>query len=177
MTTTKLIMIVIALIVAQVCNAWAPGITAYTAPKGFPTSAFQSYYTLPASPTQEPQPIISDPVLSTIFPFELTNPDEIPLINTVDPLYFPTTTTSIAASSQPTYLASIVSQVSDIISSTNFDSNCTKCIAALKAAQPAAKAVPTLLPGAMVSLCQSFKYASNATCVQSYNASTFGDVW
>src|SRR5438552_3836562 len=41
-----------------------PGVKAYTPPFGFPTSAFASYYFLPASPTQEPQPALYDPVLN-----------------------------------------------------------------------------------------------------------------
>ena len=40
----------------------------------------RSYYLSPAQPTQQPQPIIYDPVLDLSFPYELTDPDNIPNI-------------------------------------------------------------------------------------------------
>jgi hypothetical protein len=164
------------LLVAGVQSASAPGSSTYLVSAGFPTSAFSSYYFLPASPTQEPQPAIYDPVLNKTWPYNLTNPDTIPTADP-DPIYYPVPTTSIAAAAQPSYLAQVVASVSGIIKNSNYTSNCTKCVDALAAGQAAARAVPSLVPDALVALCQQFKFSSNTTCAVNFEASTFGAVW
>lgn len=49
-----------------------PGASLYTAPYGYPTTAFSSYYPTPSG--QEPQPALHDPVLNITFPRNLTDP-------------------------------------------------------------------------------------------------------
>jgi hypothetical protein len=156
--------------------ASAPGASSYVAPAGFPTSAFTSYYFLPASPTQEPQPAIYDPVLNKTYPSNLTNPDTIPSEDP-DPIFFPSPTTSIASAVQPTFLSQVVTSVTAIINNSSYTSNCTKCIDALAAGQAAAKAVPSLIPDALVALCQKYQFASNSSCEESYSGTTLGAVW
>jgi hypothetical protein len=65
-----------------------PGNKAYTAPAGFPTSAFSSYYLSPAKPTAEPQPALYDAVLNITYPANLTNPFTIPQEDN-DPVFYP----------------------------------------------------------------------------------------
>ncbi|KAJ6133024.1 hypothetical protein N7471_008239 [Penicillium samsonianum] len=55
----------------------------------------RSYYLSPAQPTQQPQPILYDPVLELTFPFELTGPDNIP--DNQDEVYFPVPRTHMPA--------------------------------------------------------------------------------
>jgi len=45
--------------------AQAPGAEQYVVPAKFPSSIFKSYY-VPASPTQNPQPAVHDPVLDIV---------------------------------------------------------------------------------------------------------------
>jgi hypothetical protein len=164
-------------VLIQSCSAAsAPGASSYVVPAGFPTSAFTSYYFLPATPTQEPQPAIFDPLLGKTYPANLTNPDTIPTVDD-DPVYYPTPSSSIAAAAQPTFLSQVVASVSAIINNSSYTSNCTKCIDALVAGAPAAQSVPSLVPNALVSLCQQFKFASNSSCVASYAATNYGATW
>jgi hypothetical protein len=169
-------LLIVCQILVQSIRAAAPGSSSFVAPAGFPTSAFTSYYFLPSSPTQEPQPVIYDPVLSTTYPANLTNPTAIPSVDT-DPVLYPSPTTSISAAAQPTFLAQVVASVTAIINNSSYTSNCTKCMDALAAGQVAALAVPSLVPAALVQLCETFKFSSNATCQVNYENSTFGAVW
>ena len=66
----------------------APGVSVFTSPRGFPTPVFSSYYVSPA-PTREPQPALYDPLLNITFPLNLTDPHDIPDVDT-DPVYYPT---------------------------------------------------------------------------------------
>jgi len=70
-----------------------------------------------------------------------------------------------------------VSQIGNIIASTDFPSNCSKCVAGLNVAKTAALLAPELVPAAMVSLCQQFQLHSNATCEEDFAANTFGAIW
>jgi hypothetical protein len=153
----------------------APGVSSYIAPAGFPTSAFTSYYFLPSSPTQEPQPALYDPVLKKTYPLNLTNPDAIPSQNT-DPILYPSPTSSVAPSAQPTILNQIIASVEAVLTNSNYTSNCTKCVDALVAGAAAAKLVPSLVPSALVQLCQKYKFASNSTCQVTYGATNYGAV-
>jgi hypothetical protein len=67
----------VSLILVSAHNVWAafslPGVSSCVASAGFPTSAFASYYFLSASPSQNPQPAIYDPVLNITYPVNLTN--------------------------------------------------------------------------------------------------------
>jgi hypothetical protein len=156
-------------------SASAPGVTSYVAPAGFPTSAFTSYYFLPAKPTQEPQPALYDPVLNITFPANLTNPNTLPAHDD-DPVVYPVPSTTLSPAAAQSLIASVVANVSKIVSDTTL-SNCTKCHNALTAAKPAALLAPSLVPEAMVSFCKASKFFSNATCEENFEASTFGAVW
>lgn len=152
-----------------------PGASSYVASAGFPTSAFSSYYFLPASPTQEPQPAIYDPILNTTFPYNLTNPDTIP-DHDPDPVVYPSPTASLSPAAQQTFIAQVIANVSKVISNTS-GSNCTICQAALAAAQPAALVAPSLVPDALINVCKASKLFSNATCEENYEATNFGAIW
>jgi hypothetical protein len=96
-------------------SAILPRISAYVAPYGFPTSAFSSYYFLPATPTQEPQPALYDPVLNVTYPANLTNPDTIPDKDD-DPVYYPSPTASLSADAALDFLDAVVKNVTAVIS-------------------------------------------------------------
>src|SRR5579859_6281675 len=78
----------------QAKSSSAPGVSLFTAPAGFPTAVFSSYYVSPA-PTQEPQPAIYDPVLNFTFPPNLTDPHNIPDVDT-DPVYYPVPVSNVS---------------------------------------------------------------------------------
>ncbi|EAW11633.1 PPN1 endopolyphosphatase family protein [Aspergillus clavatus NRRL 1] len=151
-----------------------PGASFYVAPAGFPTSA--SYYYLPAKPTQEPQPVIYDPVLNTTFPYNLTNFNTIPTENT-DPVIFPEPVEELSDSEQRVLMNAVVVNVTEIITESSADGSCARCKTALAAAKPAALYAPSLVPDALVSLCKKFAFKSNATCEGDYASSAFGAVW
>ena len=153
-----------------------PGSKAYTAPAGFPTSAFASYYLSPAKPTAEPQPALYDAVLNITYPANLTNPHTIP-DHDDDPVFFPPALANLTETQTQVLLKGIVAQISEIIEGDNINGNCSKCIAVLNIAQPAAVLVPEALPKVMVSLCKKYKFHSNETCEEDFDASTFGSVW
>lgn len=153
-----------------------PGSRAYTAPAGFPTSAFSSYYQSPAKPTAEPQPALYDAVLNITYPSNLTNPFTIPQED-LDPIFFPPALANLSDAQTDTFVESIISQVAEVIERDNVVGNCSKCIAALSIARSAAVLVPEALPEAMVSLCKKYKFHNNETCEEDFEASTFGSVW
>lgn len=57
--------VVLAALTIDYVLAQAPGAEQYVVPAKFPSSIFKSYY-VPASPTQNPQPAIHDPVLDIV---------------------------------------------------------------------------------------------------------------
>ncbi|KAL5118164.1 hypothetical protein ACEQ8H_003999 [Pleosporales sp. CAS-2024a] len=153
-----------------------PGAKAYTAPAGFPTSAFSSYYLSPPKPTAEPQPALYDAVLNITYPLNLTNPFTIPQEDN-DPLWYPPALANLSEAQTQSFIDEITSQISEIIGGSNVVGNCSKCIAALSIARSAAVLVPEALPEAMVSLCKKYKFHKNATCEKDFEASTFGAIW
>ncbi|KAF8622021.1 hypothetical protein AX15_007311 [Amanita polypyramis BW_CC] len=153
-----------------------PGAASYVAPAEFPTSVFASYYYLPARPTQEPQPAIYDPALKITFPSNLTDPQTIPTVDP-DPVVYPIPKANLSSSEAQSLIREVIVNVTAVINSNATDSSCTKCLNALAAAKPAALYAPSLVPDAMVSLCKSYKFKSNASCETSYDASTFGAIW
>jgi hypothetical protein len=136
-----LLLPVIALPLLATCiasaNASLPGSRNYTAPAGFPTSAFSSYYLGPAKPTVEPQPALYDAVLNITYPANLTNPFTIPQEDK-DPVFFPPALANLSDAQTRSFLDGIASQVSEIINGSNVVGNCSKCIAALSVARSAA---------------------------------------
>ena len=149
----------------------APGASSFTVPAGFPTSIFSSYYDS-VSPTQEPQPALHDPVLNITFPLNLTDPHNIPTVDT-DPVYYPTPIASVTNGTQ--IINAATTQIEGIIAGSG--SNCTKCKAALQVGQNVARLVPSMVPNVLVALCESTKFASNSSCRENYEAGSFGAIW
>lgn len=156
-------------------QAQLPGSSTYKAPAGFPTSLFKSYYA-PASPTQEPQPVVSDPALQEIYPLNLTDPKDIPTSNS-DPVYFPPSVQPTSNASTQTFLQSAYQQVQEIITGSGISGNCSKCIAALNVGKSIAQVAPQALPPLFISLCESTGFASNTTCQTTYSAQALGSLW
>lgn len=129
-------------------------------------------------PTAEPQPAIFDPVLNITFPFNLTNPDTIPL-HDPDPVVYPAPLANLTSSGTAAVVSAALTEVLNIIQANDsgLSSNCSRCIAALSVGQLAARLAPTLLPNAMITLCKTMKWASNATCQSTYEAGAFGAPW
>lgn len=152
-----------------------PGLPSYIASAGFPTSVFSSYY-LPPSTTQEPQPALYDPVLNITFPPNLTNPDTIP-DEDLDPVFYPEPLRNLSSDATAALFNDIIANISSIIGSNSTTSNCSKCLAALEAAKPAALYAPSSAPDAMVELCKKYRLHSNSTCEEDYSTNTFGSVW
>ena len=160
---------------AQQLDPSVPGSSAYTVPAGFPTSAFSSYYQKPVA-TQEPQPALYDPVLNITFPLNLTNPDTIPTTDN-DPIYYPQPVANISNSSSDALLQAAFTNISGIILGDTVKGNCSKCQASLGVGKVLAQYAPTKVPSLLVQLCETFKFSSNATCVDNYAAGNFGAIW
>lgn len=137
---------------------------------------FRSYYYSPAKPTQEPQPIIYDPVLNITFPYNLTNPNAIPNEKN-DRVYFPQPVVDLTDSQKRALVQNVIANVVSIIKGNSTQDRCAKCKDALVAAKPIALNAPKLAPDAMVSLCKAFEFHSNTTCEEDFAAATFGAVW
>lgn len=150
-----------------------PGVTSYVAPAGYPTTAFSSYYPIPSG--QEPQPALYDPVLNITYPLNLTNPDTLP-DDDPDPVYYPRPTADLSHAQQKRIIKDTVKNITGILSSSEYGSNCTKCQAALSQAKSAAQLAPTLLPDAMVSFCTSTGFDSAEGCSEQFRASTYGAI-
>ncbi len=151
-----------------------PGRSAYTVPAGFPTSAFPSYYEKPVA-TQEPQPALYDPVLNITFPLNLTNPDTIPIVDN-DPIFYPQPLENLSNASAAALVQAAFTNISAIILGNTVTGNCSKCQASLAVAKTVAQYAPESAPGLFVKLCETFKFSSNATCVDDYAATSFGAV-
>jgi hypothetical protein len=149
----------------------APGVSVFTAPAGFPTAVFSSYY-VPPAPTQEPQPALYDPVLNITFPLNLTDPYNIPDVDT-DPVYYPTPVGK--ASNGSAMIAASIARINAIIAGNA--TNCTKCHEALRVGQDAARLAPSMIPDAMVAFCKATKFASTASCEENFAAGSFGAIW
>lgn len=153
-----------------------PGASTYIAPSAFPTSVFSSYY-VPPSPTQEPQPAIFDPVLNITFPLNLTSPKSIPTVDN-DLVFYPPTAASVSSSQAQTIVQSAMTQIMGILDGkTGLTTNCSICKAALQVGQVVAKTTSESVPDALVALCQATKFASNATCTNTYEATSCGAIW
>ena len=136
----------------------------------------RSYYFSPATPTQEPQPAIYDPVLKLTFPADLTDPSTIPTENN-DPVYYPKPKQNLTKEQAEAIIQEGVANVIRVIKANDGSSSCTRCQNALAAAQAAVQLAPSLVPDAAVSLCKSTQFTSNASCEENYNATTYGAVW
>jgi hypothetical protein len=122
--------------------------------------------------------VIHDPVLNITFPFNLTNPETVPTVGT-DPVLYPQALANLSDASADAVVSAAMAEIMGIIhaNNTGFANNCSRCIAALSVGQMVAKLAPSYLPDAMISLCQTTGWASNATCKNTYEATSFGASW
>lgn len=135
-----------------------------------------SYYYLPAEPTQEPQPAIYDPVLKITYPYDLTNPNTIPNENT-DPVVYPPPAQNLSVAEQEAVIKQVIANVTSVIQAQTPADSCLKCKNALAAGKLAALLAPSLVPAAMISVCESVGGRSSSSCQGSFNATLFGAVW
>ena len=152
-----------------------PGSSAYTVSPSFPTSAFPSYYKKPVS-TQEPQPALYDPVLNITFPLNLTDPTTIPTIDN-DPVYYPQPIANISNASAEALVKSAITNITAIILGNTVTGNCSKCTASLSVAKTVAQYAPKSVPDMLVTLCKKFQFQSNATCKNTFEATSYGAIY
>ena len=154
--------------------AQAPsGPSSYVAPAEFPSSIFPSYY-YGASPTQNPQPAIQDPVLDVTYPLNLTDPKNIPT-NDTDPPILPPAPANVTSAQASAYLQTAYSRVQQIASGNG--TNCTKCVDSLRVLQNLSQLAPSEVPDALVRTCEVNKWHSNSTCEEDFGLYTVGSVW
>ncbi|KAI0273987.1 Metallo-dependent phosphatase [Russula aff. rugulosa BPL654] len=145
------------------------GPSSYAPPGAFPTSLYQSYYNNPTATSAQPQPVISDPVLHKVYPAGLTDPNDIPQVDTQDPHPLPPRVPDEAL------LENAQNQVKWLFANpTIASSNCTRCIASLQIAKFLSFAAPEQTPLFFVFLCQQFRLSSS--CNSTYSATTLGPV-
>ncbi|KAI0253189.1 Metallo-dependent phosphatase-like protein [Lactifluus subvellereus] len=145
------------------------GPSSFTAPGSFPTSLYSSYYNNPTATSAQPQPVISDPVSHTVYPFGLTDPHHIPQDDPADPHPLP------PRASDELLLQNAINQAQGLFNNPDFVSNtCARCIATLEIAKLLSLAAPEQGPAFAVFLCQQFKI-SNA-CNTTFGATTLGPV-
>ena len=157
-------------------QAQLPGASSFVVPSAFPTSVFPSYYVKPA-PTSEPQPALYDPILNITYPLNLTDPKTIPTADN-DPVYYPKPIVCLDNVTSEAIVKIALSEIKGIISEDGgLAGNCSKCIAALEVGKLVAKTAPEYLSDALVSLCQSTGFASNASCKANYAAGSYGAIW
>ncbi|TFY56866.1 hypothetical protein EVJ58_g7375 [Rhodofomes roseus] len=145
--------------------------SAYTAPGAFPTSLYASYYNDPTATTAEPQPVVSDPVTHGVYPYWLTDAEEIPQNNTeeIHPLPPPATSS--------VFLETAVAQIVSIANNPVFaDDTCAACQASLVVAKFLAMAAPEQAPNLAVRLCEYFNYSTTLDCETTYGIYTLGSV-
>ncbi|KAL8736504.1 MAG: hypothetical protein Q9166_000296 [cf. Caloplaca sp. 2 TL-2023] len=150
------------------------GPSAYTVNAGFPTSVFSSYY-IPPTATEEPQPALYDPVLNITYPLNLTNPDTIPETDD-DPIFYPQPAINISNATAASLVQAAIDNITHIIHAPG-SSNCTKCQSALAVAKSVAQVAPKSVPEMLVTLCETFKFKSNSSCVENYAATNYGAIW
>ncbi|KAF8140481.1 Metallo-dependent phosphatase [Boletus edulis] len=142
----------------------------YTAPGVFPTSLYAKYYNNPTATSEQPQPIISDPVAHKVFPYSLTDPSHIPQNDTIDPHPLP----PVASSSK--ILEQAIAQVKSISVNPIFGTNqCARCQASLEVAKFLALSAPDQGPNFAVALCEHFNYSSS--CETNYGSLNLGPIF
>lgn len=117
-------------------------------------------------------------MLNISFPLNLTDPNTIPTHDT-DPVVYPVPVANLTDSSAAAFVSAALGEVLSIIQANDsgLSNNCSRCVAALSVGQLAARFAPTLLPDALVTLCKTTGWASNATCQTTYEAGAFGAPW
>ncbi|KAG1794909.1 sphingomyelin phosphodiesterase [Suillus plorans] len=142
--------------------------SSYVVPGAFPTSLYSHYYNNPTATSAQPQPVISDPVTHEIFPFSLTDPQNIPQNDTVDPHPLPP-----QASSQQ-LLQQAVAQIKSIAVNPMFTTSCARCQASLEVAKFLALAAPEQGTNLALTLCEYFDYSSS--CEKNYGPLVLGPI-
>ncbi|THH00668.1 hypothetical protein EW026_g1883 [Hermanssonia centrifuga] len=145
------------------------GPSAFTAPYAFPTSAYKHYYNSPTAASEQPQPIISDPVSHVTYPLALTDPNSIPRNNTKDPHPLP------PKASESLLLTQAIAQVLSISTNPVFGTDtCTRCQAALEVGKFLAMAAPEQGPAFAVAICDHFNF--NSDCPTMFGLLGLGSV-
>jgi hypothetical protein len=174
----RIIPAIVALVAFMTPEALAdmPGAASFVVPSAFPTSVFPSYYVKPA-PTSEPQPALYDNVLNLTYPLNLTDPETIPTADN-DPVYYPVPIADLDNVTSEALVKIALAEIKSIISDQGgLSGNCSKCIAALSVGKLVAQTAPSYVPDALISLCQSTGFASNASCKANYAAGSYGAIW
>ncbi|KAL9058188.1 MAG: hypothetical protein Q9162_001912 [Coniocarpon cinnabarinum] len=149
----------------------ASSASSYVVPAEFPSSLFSSYY-IDASPTQEPQPAIRDPVLDFVYPLNLTDPATIPQ-NDTDPAILPP---AVSPAPDPgAAYQSAINQIQSIAASNG--SNCTKCVDSMQVLQNLSYTAPELVANGLVNTCETLQWESNSSCQGDFDLYTFGSIW
>lgn len=92
------------------------------------------------------------------YPLSLTDPDAIPLANTVDPHPLPPAVSSSALFNQA------LAQIQSIIANTIFGNNtCARCQSILQVLKFVSLAAPEEGPNLTVAICEAYKLSSNCT--------------
>src|SRR5271156_2102897 len=65
-------------------------------------------------------------------------------------------------------------QIDGIIASTDFEGNCSKCIASVQVVKMLALTEPSYVPPLLVYLCQKYKFTDNTTCALRYQSTVLG---
>lgn len=153
-----------------------PGAESYVVPAEFPTEVFPNYYVRPAS-TCQPQPALFDPVLNYTFPRTLTDPLNVPSVNT-DSVFYPLAIANVEDGAAELMIQDALAQIRNLIfENTELQGNCTKCLAALKIGKSVAQYVPSHLPQAMISLCKETGFKSEEACEAQYAPGAYGAIW
>ncbi|KAH9486374.1 Sphingomyelin phosphodiesterase B [Psilocybe cubensis] len=158
--SAPLVSMIWALRVIQVVAGTSAAVTAiqpstFTVPGAFPTSVFSKYYNQPTATSAQPQPVISDPITHTTYPFALTDPNDIPVNDTTDPHPLPPTAPSTLI------LHSAFTQLESLSTSSIFGSNaCARCQAALEIGKFISLATPANGPEFFVHFCEIFNITS-----------------
>jgi hypothetical protein len=152
----------------------------YTAPSGFPTHAFSSYYAAPTDMKNEPRPAITDFGSGGYFSQSVDQP--FPLQTGA-----PSSEAVLPKANGKAYSAQFASQIEANITTLlgdNSTSTCSRCIQALKLGQRLARAQPKAAANVMVDLCTKYKYTSTASglsqaevCKREYANATLGGLY
>ncbi|KAG9308166.1 sphingomyelin phosphodiesterase [Chiua virens] len=145
-------------------------LSAFTAPGEFPTSVYASYWNDPTATSAQPQPVISDPVMNTIFPANLTNPANFPKNDTVDPHPLP-------LRQEPSQLLqSAFSQIKSIANNPVLAGDtCAQCQASLAIGKMLVLAAPEQGPLLAEAVCEYFDYPTS--CYDELSRLALGSVF
>ncbi|KAI5116890.1 hypothetical protein M0805_004635 [Coniferiporia weirii] len=149
----------------------------YTAPGRFPTTLFSSYYNDPTQTSAQVQPVVSDPVLHTVYPFALTDPDSVPVNDTTDPArpLPPRLDARALLAHAERQIRALAPLAPGTPANSPFANNtCAACQAALGAAQLVALAAPEEGPRAVEALCEAFGLSGD--CDTAYGPRALGSV-